>query len=346
MHHVPDHVPAHYYAEYVRALHSGDVKSVRHIMLVMAEQGFTADQVIRDLIAPGQREIGQAWGGSKLTVAEEHEATAIAEEALVLLLDPATDTSDGRLGHVVLCAAQGEWHSIAARMVAAVWRHLGWEVRLLVPSVPAGDIKELLAGSPVSLSGVTCAMSANIFGAWRVISTLRELGCWVIAGGRGFGSPVQGEKAVRILGADAYAADPMSGHEVLLRLLALGSPGQRPGADLGARGAEAEQLMREALPIVSDCVALADGLRPGLICDERTARQARDDVHLLFTSAVSAVLIDAPWIVSEHVAWYRQMMLSSGADPEIGNLWIETLLSRLPHQARHIRAVLDATPRP
>ena len=345
MHHVPHHVPAHFYGEYVRALHSGDVNSVRHIMLVLAEQGFTADQVIRDLIAPGQREIGQAWGGSKLTVAEEHEATAIAEEALVLLLDSSSDAADGQLGDVVLCAAQGEWHSIAARMVAAVWRHLGWNVHLLVPSVPAADIRELLAGSPVVLSGVTCAMSANLFGAWRVISALRELGCWVIAGGRGFGPPARGEMGVRTLGADAFAPDPMSGHEVLLRLRALGPPGRRPGVDLGERGHEAERLMRDALPIVSDCVSLADGLRPQLITDERAARQASDDLRLLFHSAVSAALIDAPWIMSDHASWYREMMLASGADPNLGNLWIDTLLSRLPSQAHYVRAVLAATPR-
>ena len=343
MFHVPQRVPAHFYNDYLWALRLGDVGKVRQLILLMSEQGLTADDVIRDVIAPAQREIGRAWGSAMLTIAEEHQATAIAEEALTLLLGPDEPASAAvRHGQVLLCSAQDEWHSIAARMVAVVWRHFGWNVRLVVPSVPAGDLAEVLAGSDVMLAGVTCAMSANVYGAWRTISTLRSRGVWVIAGGRGFGSGVWAERCARKLGADSYAADAAAGHSTLLHLRGLGSPGKRRGATLEGRGEEADRLMREGPRLVADCVELADGLRPGLLVDDDAARQARDDISLLFRSAVSAMLIDAPWIINQHTTWYHQLLLSSGADPTLGDLWVETLLLRLPQEARHLRALIES----
>ena len=93
---------------------------------------------------------------------------------------------------------------------------------------------------------------------------------------------------------------------------------------------------------MADCVELADGLRPGLLVDDDAARRARDDISLLFRSAVSAMLIDAPWIINQHTTWYHQLLLSSGADPTLGDLWVETLLLRLPQEARHLRALIES----
>lgn len=346
MQHVPAHVPPQYYSDYVWALRHGDVTKVRDIVLALSAQGFTADQVIRDLIAPGQREIGQAWGVAQLSVAQEHQATVIAEEALALLLDPQQTHPVQDQGEVVLCAAQDEWHSIAGRMVAVVWRHLGWRVRLVVPSVPAGDVAELIGDSDLTLAGVTCAMPANIYGAWRMISALREHGCWVVVGGRGFGTGVRAEHCARRLGADSYAADAATAHRTLVHLRGLGVPGQRPGLDLGERGAEATALMRVRSGIVSDAVDVAQGLHPELLADGAAVRRARDDLSLLLRTAVAAMLVDDPHIMRQHWIWYRELLASSGADPGLGEGWVDALLRRLPTDAPHTRRVLaDVQPR-
>ena len=178
--------------EYVRALHSGDVNSVRHIMLVLADRfhGRSSDP---DLIAPGQHEIGQAWGGSKLTVAEEHEATAIAEEALVLLLDSSSDAADGQLGDVVPLRGPRRVALGAARMVAAVWRHLGWNVHLLIAlRTGPGDIRNFGRFSGGVVGCDVCHVCQPLRRVARDLGPSR-VGCWVIAGGRGFGPPARGK---------------------------------------------------------------------------------------------------------------------------------------------------------
>ena len=342
MGHVPRLVPRSVFADYMSALRAGDSRRAIRAVLSLNDLGFSVDEVIADLIAPAQEDIGTGWQTAAVSIAEEHQATAIAESALAALLSAQVPESVQTVGKVVLCGAENEWHSIATRMVAVTWSHLGWDVRLIIPSAPAQDVAELLGGSDAFLAGVSCAMSANLFGAWRMISALRAQGCWVVVGGRGFAGPTSSIE--RALGADSHCADAQIADERLREFLAHGSPGKRPAATPSGDAAEASALSASSTRFVADCVDLGDALRPGLLASDLSKAQARDDIALLVRALVSTVLLDQQSILADHLAWYRLLLGSSGNDPDVAELWVDVMRRRCPSVFPAASAHLAAIP--
>lgn len=338
--HVPHMIPAAAFSEYLAALLEGNSPAATATVLELHDQGFSVDAIVRDLLAPAQEEVGQLWEGSRVSVPQEHRATAISEAALESLLAMISTPGPKQLGRVALCPAEGEWHAIAARMVAVVLRHMGWRVDLLVPTVPAADLPEFVSTSQIWLAGVSCAMPANLYGAWRVIGALRESGCWVVAGGRGFGGDQVGAATARLLGADAFAPEAMAGHQSLLRMSEAGRPAPRQAAELGQRGVEVSRLARDQMRVAADAVDLAAALGDLDLGVGPASLTAREDVLLLLRTSMSAALLGRPGMVAKHLSWYRTLLLTSDSDPGLADLWVSGLLSRLPLSCHHVRSVL------
>ena len=80
------------------------------------------ESVLLDLIAPVQARVGLEWAANRLTVAQEHAATAINERAIAALAHhtrPGPDTVP-RGARVTVACVDGEWHALPARLLAEV----------------------------------------------------------------------------------------------------------------------------------------------------------------------------------------------------------------------------------
>lgn len=316
---LPRIIPPRYYRSYLDAVARGDSNQAIDDVLDLAALGYSADVVIVDLLAPVQREIGERWADARMGVAQEHRATTISESALAALLQRHVLTDRQAQGEVLLCAAEGEWHSIAARMVALVWRHLGWDVTLLVPSAPADSLLDVIGNREAELVGVSCILPGNLYGAWRVIGVLRQRGCRIVAGGRAFGHGAVAAHRASALGADSYAAEALAGSTVLKELAAEPSPGSRPPESRGAAGAEADALHRQSGELAGSSLRLLEGLRPDVLSDGRMRADLGADVELLVEALTSAVLLEDSTILTEHLAWYRSLASNAGVE-ELGIL--------------------------
>ncbi len=190
---------------FVDLLERADQPAAVRLVTGLAEQGITPEELVLEVLAPAQREVGRRWEQGHWSVAKEHAATAVTDTALGLLgLDAApTETAH----QAVVACVEGEWHALPARMAAEVLRLRGWEVTFLGPSVPADDLARYAGDQRPDVVGLSCSMPVSLKGAARSIQACREAGVPVLAGGSGFGP--EGRYAAR-LGASGWAPDPVA----------------------------------------------------------------------------------------------------------------------------------------
>ena len=259
-------------------------------------KGIPTADVVSEVLAPVQAEIGSLWQDGTISIAEEHVASAIT--AACLHLPRLTEAPRPDRGRVLMVSAEGEWHTLPAQMVALTWRVLGWDTRLISPSVPAADLGEEASRESGVVAGVSCSSAAHLTGAWRTVSALRAAGMQVIVGGRLFDG--SSELAERI-GADVTPLTPW-------RIgLAAGRAaiGQGPREPRLREDWEHLEMVWQALPrVVEDSLRLA----PYLAELALPAEQTREQLWLMARTCVGATLVDDPGLLSDHMRWCRQVL--------------------------------------
>lgn len=137
----------------------------------VAGAGIAVGDAIHAGIAPALREVGEGWACGRLSVAEEHRATAIAGDLVAILRDlvPAPDPNGLRL--LMACPA-GERHGLPARMAAERFIDAGWEVDFLGADAPAeAVVAQLEVTSPQAVGiSITCRGT----GAGELIKAIQE----------------------------------------------------------------------------------------------------------------------------------------------------------------------------
>jgi methanogenic corrinoid protein MtbC1 len=161
--------------------------------------GSDLDALVSGVLGPAQRRVGELWEADEWDVAQEHAATAIVDASLADC-ELALEAPSAR-GQVVVACAEGEWHALPARMLAAQLQARSWSVTFLGASVPAAHLGRLLdATRPVALA-VSCTVSRSLPGAGRSIAAAHDHGIPAVVGGAGFGGD---DRRARALGADAW----------------------------------------------------------------------------------------------------------------------------------------------
>jgi len=189
------------------------------VQAILAGSRSAADDVLRELLAEGrplleiyeevvigaQVEVGRLWQLAKVSVAEEHLATAVAQSVVARMvgrLQPAAE----RRGRAVVTCVEGERHQLGALLAADVLEADGWDTRFLGADLPDAGILRLVAEHGPSFVAVGVTMPFNAAAARRLIGALRDLPGRprVLVGGRAFRAVADPPAAT---GADAHAPD-------------------------------------------------------------------------------------------------------------------------------------------
>ncbi|TCK27027.1 cobalamin B12-binding domain-containing protein [Pseudonocardia endophytica] len=168
--------------------------------------GLDVESVLLDVIGVVQARAGAEWAANRISVAQEHAATAI-NDRVIGTLTLARDRPEARLGRITVACVDGEWHALPARLLAEVLTLRGFTVDYLGAQVPTPHlITHLHRTGPdaVALSGM---IATRLPVAHATISACQAAGVPVIVGGAAFGP--QGRYA-ELLGADAWAPDARS----------------------------------------------------------------------------------------------------------------------------------------
>ncbi len=176
--------------------------------------GGPADVYLR-VVGPSMRDVGEQWASGRITIADEHRATAVALGLMGRLGPLFGRPGRRRLGSVLLAGAQGDPHAIPLMMVADLLRAEGCNVIHLGADVPVDTLVTMAAAAELTAIGLSASTDSAVANASRAITELhrRVPGVPVMLGG----PAVTTEETARRAGADGWAADGAGAAELMLR---------------------------------------------------------------------------------------------------------------------------------
>lgn len=271
----------------VEAALRGDHPSVRNACATALADGNDVADLVVEVLAPVQREVGRRWLVGEATTADEHRATAGLDSVLAAIeleLPPST-----RGGPVICVCAEGEWHAAAARMMALVMASRGWPVMFLGPSLPAADLAAVARETDAAAVALSAGTVAALPGVARCVRAVSDAGRAVLVGGHAF---LAVPAAARALGAPLFA-DPRD----------------------AAGAIETLPLARAPVGLAEQEVLALDAVEPHLVRRTAEALRSRHGVDPARRSALheaagyvvgfarAAVLLHDRSVVSSHLEW-------------------------------------------
>ncbi|MEV2248668.1 B12-binding domain-containing protein [Streptomyces sp. NPDC049970] len=181
-----------------------DEHAAAGIVFEAMDGGMDAESALLDVIAPVQRKVGAEWAANRLTVAEEHAASAIAERVVAALAHHPSTRVKPRLGKVTVACVDKEWHVLPARLLAEVLSLRGWRVDFLGAQVPTPHLIAHLHSSGAEIVALSSSLPTRLPTAHAAITACQAIGVPVLAGGAAFGPD---GRYARLLGANAWAPD-------------------------------------------------------------------------------------------------------------------------------------------
>lgn len=198
---------------YRDAILRGEHRTALNLVTDVIQAGNSYSEAAVCLIQPALYDVGRLWQENRISVAQEHLATAVSQNVLARAYQYATFApATGR--HAMFACVAGNHHTLGLRMLSDTFETAGWEVGFLGADVPITDlVREVDARHP-HLLALSLSLPSHLTIARETIARLRsELGnaCPEIwAGGL---ITLAGERLWRSIGADGWAADALDALE-------------------------------------------------------------------------------------------------------------------------------------
>ena len=165
---------------------------------------FTVETVLRNVVLPYLRELGERWEDGDASVAQEHFASNLLRGRL---LGIARGWGRGSGPRALLACAPGELHDLPLMMFGLVLAGHGWAIAYLGPDTPVETIRDASARVRVDLVVVSASASQRLRAAKGVLTELARVVPLALAG-----AGASGAFADRV-GATLIDADPVTAAE-------------------------------------------------------------------------------------------------------------------------------------
>ncbi len=192
---------------FLQAILAGRRKAAATVASEALAAGHPVPDLYVDVFQESLYEVGRLWEANRVTVAEEHMATAITQFVLAETYSR-IEIPGQQHGRAVVAGVQGELHQVGGNMVADMLETEGWDVRFLGTNVPQPGVLRALEEHSATLLGITATMLFNLPSVAELIETVhRHFGAdrpRVIVGGGAFRvAPGLWSE----IGADGHAGD-------------------------------------------------------------------------------------------------------------------------------------------
>ena len=159
---------------YLQAQLAGDRReAVRLVLAEGLQRGLSVAQVQSGVIQAAQREIGRLWQQNRISIAQEHMATAISQVAMSRLFEEATPAPKLGLRVIVACV-EGEMHEFPSRLVSDFLELAGFDVHYLGANVPTDDLMAMLRAGRPDVLALSVTMSFNVASLANTVDRVRE----------------------------------------------------------------------------------------------------------------------------------------------------------------------------
>lgn len=203
-------VPQHLKDRYLEALLEGDRSKAMTTVDDGLALGLSSANMLLEVFAPAQFQIGELWHQGEITISQEHWGTQVTQEATenVIKLRPPRRSLNRK---VLVTTVPGEIHTLPARMVAGLFSCQGWTVDFLGAAPPAEDIIQYIDQRKPDLVALSVTLTAHRESAANLCQAIQELRAHppTLVGGEG----TTGLQA-SLLNADALTQNALEGLKV------------------------------------------------------------------------------------------------------------------------------------
>lgn len=211
-----------------RAVLAGDEFAAGDVVVRALGAGVDPESILLDAIGGVQRRLGEEWAANRLTVAQEHAATAINDKVITTFGYVLRGREADR-GRITVACVDGEWHAMPARLLAEVLKLRGFDVDYLGALVPAPHLIAHLHRSAPDAVALSSSIATRLPVAHATITACQAAATPVIAGGAAFGPD---GRYARLFGADAWAPDARAAADLLVDPMPRPTVGHQPIDDL------------------------------------------------------------------------------------------------------------------
>ncbi|MET8998798.1 cobalamin-dependent protein [Amycolatopsis sp. NPDC004169] len=210
------------------AVTAGDEYAAGDAVVRALGDGTDPESVLLDVIGAVQRRVGREWAANRLTVAQEHAATAI-NDRVIASFGYVLKRPEPHLGRITVACVDGEWHAMPARLLSEVLRLRGFRVDYLGAQVPAPHLVAHLHRTGPDAVALSGSLATRLPTAHATITACQAAATPVIAGGAAFGHD---GRYARLLGAEAWAPDARAAADRLTEPLPRPHAAHQPLDDL------------------------------------------------------------------------------------------------------------------
>ncbi|WNV87281.1 cobalamin-dependent protein [Umezawaea sp. Da 62-37] len=186
-----------------RALSEVDGEAAVAVVLGLIADGADPLAVLVDVVAAGQRRVGERWQRGEWSVAREHAATGVSVLATEAIARHAERVPVTR-GRVLVACAEREWHLLPALVISTAMRLHGWDTVLLGASTSPARLSQYLQDVGPDATAVSCSVLGALPTTRRFVEASTTAGVPILVGGSAFGPD---DRRAVALGATAWAPD-------------------------------------------------------------------------------------------------------------------------------------------
>lgn len=279
--------------------------AIDFVLDLLADGASVAD-LITELLVPVQLEVGQRWEANQWNVADEHGATAAIDGVLgALALN--IPVPDARRGTALVACAEGEHHTMPARMGAELLRLDGWDVTFLGGSLPAADLQRYAGVTGPDVVVISCTVPLYLPGARRSFAAVSELGVPPIAAGAAFAND---SARARRFGASAWIG-PATDLSIALHEMQTPSPATSAPPEAFALELAAADLQRSCMTLMAERMPQMSAYSSAQLTSTRT------DIGYILGYLVAAIDAGDDEIFKTFTAWLTHVLHTRGVPPSV-----------------------------
>lgn len=201
---------------YLEAILAGSRREAFGVVELARTEGLGIRALYVEVFQPAMREVGRMWQENRITVADEHLATAITQASMARLYEELFRASPEPGPLLVAACADQERHELGLRMICDVLEMEGWDTVFLGASVPVEDLVRMVQARRPQVVALSASIMPHVARVREAIQAIRDARTeeppLIAVGGRAF---IEDPTLATRLGADLTAKDAVEAAERL-----------------------------------------------------------------------------------------------------------------------------------